>query len=414
MNKKNTLVIYGYDRIVPPFMQTLIHIAINVFDEIVYVTPTMPSRYYEVIKNPKVRIITWSKRQRLAQWICGFCSILRPSLWNEIKKGNITMSAIKNAMTLFFCSDGFLNISISYLKYLMKRNDNIFMLGTWMGVDAFTIARLKKKYPHLKAFSLAHSGEVIAERNPYMHQCFHEYIFTNMDQVYFISRNVLKDYLVAMSDIRLKERFTDKISSKYLGSLKSSDNLNPLNTSDSFTILSCSRVDENKRLHKIITTLSKWRGIKLRWIHIGTGVLYESIYLQALEMSTKNKNVEVVFTGSLDNKDVIDFYEKNPVDIFINVSKSEGLPIAIMEAMSYGIPCIATNVGGSSEIVNFDNGYLLNKDFRDDELLNILQEYCGLSESQKQSFRKNAYEMWNKNFNARNNAMQLYRSWLLL
>ena len=38
---------------------------------------------------------------------------------------------------------------------------------------------------------------------------------------------------------------------------------------------------------------------------------------------------------------------KNNVDAFINVSKSEGAAVSIMEAMSFGIPIILSNVGES-------------------------------------------------------------------
>jgi glycosyltransferase involved in cell wall biosynthesis len=38
-------------------------------------------------------------------------------------------------------------------------------------------------------------------------------------------------------------------------------------------------------------------------------------------------------------------------DLFILPSRSEGLSVALLEAMSYGIPCIATRVGGNSELL---------------------------------------------------------------
>lgn len=43
----------------------------------------------------------------------------------------------------------------------------------------------------------------------------------------------------------------------------------------------------------------------------------------------------------------------------MNLSTSEGVPVSIMEVQSYGIPVIATNVGGTGEIIDKDNGILL-------------------------------------------------------
>jgi glycosyltransferase involved in cell wall biosynthesis len=47
-------------------------------------------------------------------------------------------------------------------------------------------------------------------------------------------------------------------------------------------------------------------------------------------------------------------------DVYILPSYNEGLPIAILEAMSYGMPIISTTVGGIPEVVsNNENGFLI-------------------------------------------------------
>jgi glycosyltransferase involved in cell wall biosynthesis len=51
----------------------------------------------------------------------------------------------------------------------------------------------------------------------------------------------------------------------------------------------------------------------------------------------------------------------NGADVFILPSYNEGVPISILEAMSYGKPIIATNVGGIPEIVIMNkNGLLID------------------------------------------------------
>lgn len=68
-----------------------------------------------------------------------------------------------------------------------------------------------------------------------------------------------------------------------------------------------------------------------------------------------DKNIE--FVGFKENVDK--FLINN--DVFILSTHYEGLPISIIEAMSYGLPVIASNVGGNDELVeNNVNGYLVN------------------------------------------------------
>ena len=56
--------------------------------------------------------------------------------------------------------------------------------------------------------------------------------------------------------------------------------------------------------------------------------------------------------------DISKFY--NFIDIFINTSISEGMPMTVLEAMSYGIPVIAPNIGGIFAMIeNEIDGYLV-------------------------------------------------------
>jgi len=81
---------------------------------------------------------------------------------------------------------------------------------------------------------------------------------------------------------------------------------------------------------------------------------------QKLIEIVKNNNVDklVRLDGFIDD---IDKYYRM-IDVYICTSHHEGMPISILEAMSYGIPVIANNVGGIREIIRNDKqGLLISK-----------------------------------------------------
>lgn len=72
---------------------------------------------------------------------------------------------------------------------------------------------------------------------------------------------------------------------------------------------------------------------------------------QRYEIERAAQDLEIVktiaFTGWVNN---VHKYLRE-TDFFVLPSRTEGMSNALLEAMSYGIPCIATNVGGNSELL---------------------------------------------------------------
>ena len=104
--------------------------------------------------------------------------------------------------------------------------------------------------------------------------------------------------------------------------------------------------------------------------------------------------------GNVNNNQVIDFYRTNPPHVFINVSSSEGVPVSIMEAISFGIPIIATDVGGNPEIcIENYNGFLLNKDFSNQDLQRMICRFKNMSQNIYHSMCINSRKVFDTRFN---------------
>ncbi len=69
-------------------------------------------------------------------------------------------------------------------------------------------------------------------------------------------------------------------------------------------------------------------------------------------------NKKIIFLGELNHQEIINILLEST--IFINPSYSEGLPRCVLEAGSVGLPVIATDVGGTKEIIcNEEHGILI-------------------------------------------------------
>ncbi len=154
--------------------------------------------------------------------------------------------------------------------------------------------------------------------------------------------------------------------------------------------------------------LAGWSDGKVRWTHLGDGPLFDELMQKATTINYSNPLVDIIFLGRVPNSQVKEYYATKPVDVFVNLSEIEGLPISIMEAISYGIPVIATNVGGTSEVVDKGLGFLIDKEINALKLKEIIGKFKNLSEEKKNTMRQNAYDYWKSNFDAENNMMTLF------
>ena len=217
---------------------------------------------------------------------------------------------------------------------------------------------------------------------------FRERLFQSLDKAFPISDNgaryIAKNY---------SKFFNGCISVARLGVNASSPN--PDEGSDTLSIISCSNAIPLKRVELIAEALLK-ADFPVDWTHIGSGPTLEKINVIVKSMP---KNVTVCLLGQINNSEVRRIYATQHFDMFINVSTTEGVPVSIMEALAAGIPVIATDVGGTKEIVNSDNGEVINVSITPEGLRQVLFKYYNKKNSLN-SLRKNSIKLWNLRCNS--------------
>ena len=158
-------------------------------------------------------------------------------------------------------------------------------------------------------------------------------------------------------------------------------------------VISCSKIYPLKRVHLIFEALNSLTEYIIEWTHIGDGPDYEQ--LKKKVMSEKKEHLTVNLPGRWPNTKVLDFYTQHHFDIFVNMSTSEGVPVAIMEAESFGIPVLATDVGSTSEEVPPEVGELLPANPTIEEITTAMRKII----TSKYSPR----EFWKEHYNAEKN-----------
>lgn len=215
-------------------------------------------------------------------------------------------------------------------------------------------------------------------------------------------------------------------------------------------LVSCSNVIELKRVDLIFRSitailenpqlLSKLRLAgysKISWTHFGSGNLMEDLQRSVLNLDSETLQVHLM--GQTPHAQVLKYYEEVGGDLFLLLSRTEGVPISLMEALSYSIPIAATAVGGVPEIFedrpqvskeskgaegakdqknadddfNFKRtsiGYLMNASPRIEDIVEAILDYATLPQNAKAQMAAAAFARWQNRWDGTKN----YRSFAQL
>lgn len=174
-----------------------------------------------------------------------------------------------------------------------------------------------------------------------------------------------------------------------------------------WVIVSCSSVIELKRVELILEGVIIFSRqnphLSIEYTHFGDGPLMNNLI--NLKNQTRLANLKISLPGFVRNINVTDFYKSQYVDIFINASTTEGVPVSLQEAQCYGIPVICTNVGGNPEVLDLVNlnGFLVSSNPTAMEIAEVINKFSKYNIEEMSIYRKNSHINWNKKFNATNN-----------
>lgn len=280
-------------------------------------------------------------------------------------------------------------IKIIYLKkklikkYIQSCNSKVIISTRW----DFSV--LLSKYKRENAIAVAQEHHYHNNNNKYINILSNHY--NNIDYLLALTDALKKDY----EKFLCKNNYTKILVMPNMIVLP-----NKVISLKTKNVVSVGRLHEAKKIDDLIEIVSKSKNVDKFYI-VGDGVEYKKLDKMINQFNLADK---IILTGYKNKFEIEEIY--NNCSIFLMASLTEGLPMVLLEAMSYGIPCIVFENGCSlSEIVEDNkNGYvILNRDkdkFSEkiDSLLDnekLLKKFSDASIKKAQCFStKNIVKKW--------------------
>jgi colanic acid/amylovoran biosynthesis glycosyltransferase len=412
--KENNLLllftsVYPYGEIAESFLDPEISHLSSVFEKVVVIPRSFPDSHEMKkrslpenveIENTLIQEIKYhGESSKTSMILKTTCSIY---FYKEIFENPSVLFNISSIKKLVF------DLSIAYkiqkwiLNYIESENLNLsttVFYTYWLSSTTFGISLAKKKYPTIKLISRAHRNDLYSDQHSEFYHPFRSELMKYLNKVFLISEHG-KNYILKQYPL-----FSSKYKVSRLG-VKDPSFLTKPSDDHIFRIISCSYLVPVKRIELLIKgleELGRRRNEIFEWTHIGYGPLQSK--LEESAASILPNNIKYKFVGYLSDEEFKLYYENNCVDVFINVSASEGIPVSLMEAQSYGIPIIATKVGGNPEIVSDETGILISETPEPKEIAEAIET---LMKNPVDTLKKRIYSRknWEKKYNADKNFNQ--------
>jgi len=306
---------------------------------------------------------------------------------------------VLNENSVFYeeCDEKILIISWRLFKYCLKNRPDIIHTHSW---GTLISGYLVSKILRIKFIHGEHGTVYFGSRKNILVQKF---ILSCTDMNLFVSNSLLQIFSKKLNlNHKMKVIHNGVDTNRFKKINIDVHNLLP-SCAESLVIGTVGRLMPVKNHLWLIAALSNFLSDKIKLVIIGDGELSNE-----LNNFIKVKSLEdrVVMYGESSSPELL----MNCFDVFVLPSISEGLSNTILEAMSCGLPVVAADVGGNSELISDKkNGYLYESNNVDD----FLQSLTSLFEDEKKRklFGDESRNIVNKSFSLQvmlDSYMQVY------
>ena len=237
------------------------------------------------------------------------------------------------------------------LRELLPEAEAVVFYGYWLMRHAAIAAELSRRWgPQARAAARAHGSDVFPSATGFLPG--RRYLAQHLDHIFPISA-------AGARELYRQGVANERITVARLGVSAATELHQSQRLGEPWVITSCSNAAPVKQLPLMARTIAALHaeGQAVRWHHIGD--TSHADFSLAEEISQLGISDVVTLHGRLPNPQVRPTLREIGAHVFLNTSASEGIPVTIMEALSIGLPVVAPDVGGISELVDDQCGALI-------------------------------------------------------
>lgn len=277
-------------------------------------------------------------------------------------------------------SEGIKSVNILYKKHSLIKNyiynsDSKIIISTRL---EFT--KILNNYGDEKTIKIAEEHVYHKENKKYIKKL--KRALTNIGYLIPASKYLTKDYKEIYKDIKTKVIYIPQAI----------ENLPKQNISTNKNILFVGRLEQEKGILDLIdifkNVININKSINLTIVGDGT---QKKLIKEKINKLKLNKNIKL--TGYLTGKELNKEYSK--ASLFVMTSYEESFGLVLIEAMSYGIPCIAfASALGAKEIINKKNGILIKNRDKEKMAKEIIKIFKNNSNKELEQAARNTAELY--------------------
>jgi len=395
---------YPFDR-GEEFLESEIEHLAREFDEVIILplssrndselTRSVPSNVHTVLPSPRVVSGRW--RRDFLRFTFRHPLRLLFALGSAARQFP-RIDRVKSEFQFAVTSDLLTAAISNELFSAMKQGRSYTIYAYWFHVQSAVGVKLHRQL-NLPVVARGHRGDIYEQFSPLGYLPRRRQLIAELDGLYAVSRQGATHLKTVHPD------YADRISVARLGVNSANNSQNSIQNPT--VIVTCSRIVPVKRLTLAIAAIAnlQQRGRGIRWVHLGGGVSEAFNQLHA-HASRHLQPGSFSLVGELSNQELREWYANHPATLFLNVSESEGVPVSIMEALAQGLPIIATDVGGTSELIAPEIGMfpgLLSSDPSPSEIADRIEHLLELSNEDYAAVSNASFLHWKSSWSAPRN-----------